>query len=163
GYVRVSLTAVVVGLSLTAVIGWAASGLDRAGVADLRWAWVVGLLGFLPLVCIPFRAVLEAEQLGYRVNLVLTAQALLITITSLFVTQRLAVLMQGLLQGIGNATWAALADLHARHEHEASNQRLIELTKLGAVLAVAALAPIIAYNRRFVALWIPTVSYGGER
>ena len=35
-------------------------------------------------------------------------------VTSLYFTQRLATLVQALLQGIGSATWAALADLHAR-------------------------------------------------
>jgi O-antigen/teichoic acid export membrane protein len=256
GYVRVSLAAVAVGLGLTAVIGWVISDLGPAGTADLRRAWVVGLLSFLPLCGIPFRALVEAEQRGYRVNLWLTAQALLITamslllawagwgltgqamavvlgnwafylaitggvlkrhpgllravwstpmapelrrairrlsvpmllitlsgriglmtdntvigglldtalVTTLFFAQRLATLVQSLLQGIGNATWATLADLHARHEHEAFNQRLTELTRLGAVLAAASLAPIVAYNRRFFEIWVhdPTFVYPGE-
>ena len=57
-----------------------------------------------------------------------------------------------------------LADLHARHEHETFNLRLVELTRLGAVLASTALAPIVAYNRRFFELWIhdPTLAYGGD-
>src|SRR5262249_55490446 len=87
-------------------------------------------------------------------------------VTALYFTQRLATLAQGVLQGIGSATWAALADLHARNEHETFNRRLVELTRLGTILAVAGLAPIVAFNSRFFELWNrdPThLHYGGDR
>ena len=85
-------------------------------------------------------------------------------VSSFFFTQRLTTLAQALLQGIGNSTWAALAELHTRQEYETFNRRLIELTRLGSLLAAAGLAPIVAYNRYFFKLWVldPTVSYGGE-
>ncbi|MHC5544135.1 lipopolysaccharide biosynthesis protein, partial [Singulisphaera rosea] len=228
--------------------------LSPGDIVDLRTAWLVGLLGFLALSLTPFRAVLEARQLGYRVNLLLTAQALLIAgvslafasagwgitgqamsyvigtwtfalavtflvfrshptlvrcwsvradlgthrtlwtlsaatflfnvsgrvslmadnsivgsmlgasmVTSLVNTQKLTVLSQSLLQGIGGATWAPLAELHARGEHEAFNRRLIELVRLVAIMSLASLGPIVAFNRHFVGFWMPpTFHYGGD-
>jgi O-antigen/teichoic acid export membrane protein len=266
GYVRVSLAMIVVGLALVPLwlalaplsgFGWMTFGLGPADLADFQRAWVVGLLSFLPLGLLPLRSLVEVEQRGYWVNLLLTAQAVLITgislwlawsgwgvtgqsialvvgswafyavvaglvqrrpgllhriwstptsaslrhairslsvptlvitlsarisilsdnfivagklgvslVTALYFTQRLATLAQGVLQGIGSATWAALADLHARNEHETFNRRLVELTRLGTILAVAGLAPIVAFNSRFFELWNrdPThLHYGGDR
>ena len=74
-------------------------------------------------------------------------------VTSLFFTQRLVVLGQLVLQGIGNATWAALADLHAKGELALFNRRLVELSRLVAVLAAVGLGPVIAYNHAFFRLW----------
>jgi O-antigen/teichoic acid export membrane protein len=72
-------------------------------------------------------------------------------------------LSQSLLQGIGGAAWAPLADLHARGEHDAFNRRLVELTRVVAILSVVSLGPIVAYNRHFVGLWMPpTFPYGGD-
>ena len=84
-------------------------------------------------------------------------------VTRLFFTQRLAVAAQSLLQGVGGATWAALAELHARGEREIFNRRLIELTGVVGVLSAAALGPIVAYNHHFFALWVrPGLAYGGD-
>lgn len=76
-------------------------------------------------------------------------------VTVLYATQRLAALAQAQLQGVGNASWAALADLHARGEHEVFGRRLVELTRLVAILGASALAPIVAFNARFLELWLP--------
>jgi O-antigen/teichoic acid export membrane protein len=84
-------------------------------------------------------------------------------VTTLFFTQRLAVLAQSLLLGIGSATWAPLAELHARGETEAFNRRLVELSRLVAILSVVGLGPIVAYNRHFITAWMgPSFAYGGE-
>jgi O-antigen/teichoic acid export membrane protein len=77
------------------------------------------------------------------------------------ITQRLAVLSQRQLQGIGNASWAALAELHEQGRREIFNQRLVELTKLVAIIAIAVLVPIVSYNRYFVMLWVGAARYGG--
>ena len=245
GYFRVSLWIIVVGVAVTPVIVWFAPDLSPAEVNDLRTAWVVGLGVFLPMSLLPLRSVVEAEQRGYVINLLLTAQSLLMTgialtlarsswgitgqsiaivasvwvfnlilatmvfrahpgllkqclaaptdpetrkamqglswpvllinifgrlsmltdnlviaralgekkVTSLFFTQRLVVLGQLVLQGIGNATWAALADLHAKGELALFNRRLVELSRLVAVLAAVGLGPVIAYNHAFFRLW----------
>ncbi len=214
---------------------------------DLHRAWFVGLIGWMTLAMIPMRALLEAGQRSYRINFLLTMQAVLVQVAAValayagggitgqmaamaagtilvalaiaraactrhpgllreiwttrpdpevrraiwglsgptlifnisgriailsdsiiisavlgdqslvlwfFLTQRLALLAQGQLQGIGNASWAALAELHARGERALFNRRLVELTGLVAVLGVAALAPIFAFNGDFLRIWL---------
>ena len=223
-YLRVSLLMAAAGLALTLAVPWFAAGLPRNGLGDLRRGWLVLLLARLPLALLPFRTVVEARQQGYRINLLLVAQSVLITalalvlaragwgitgqslasavgtwlfglvvagsvlrgepglvrrlrrpswgdaetrralrrlsvpalviglcgrlglltdnlvvggllgvgsVTTLYFTQRLAVVAQSLLQGVGGATWAALAELHARGEHETFNRRLVELDDPG--------------------------------
>jgi O-antigen/teichoic acid export membrane protein len=254
-YLSVTLLTVTAGLALTPLIPRFVSQIMPATVTDLRRAWIIGMIGFLPLGLVPFRAILEARQQGYRVNLMLMGQSLMITVmslvlawsgwgitgqalagalgtwtfylvltftvlraspglleavwrlpgenatwralwalsvptlllnlsgrislmtdnlviggmlgaalvTTLFFTQRLAVLAQTLLLGVGSATWASFADLHARGEQILFNQRLVELSGLLAILSAAGLGPIVAYNSRFVALWLgPGFAYGGD-
>jgi O-antigen/teichoic acid export membrane protein len=78
-----------------------------------------------------------------------------------FVTQRLAMIAQGQVQGIGNASWAALAELHVKEQHQLFNDRLIELTRLGAVMGLTFMVPIATYNYYFVELWVSNSRYGG--
>ncbi|MBD2214885.1 lipopolysaccharide biosynthesis protein [Nostoc linckia FACHB-104] len=84
------------------------------------------------------------------------------TVVPFFVTQRLAALAQSQIQGIGNATWAALADLHAKGEMERFNARLIELTRLVAVMGVSFMVAIAAYNHHFIKLWVGEDRFGGD-
>lgn len=79
-----------------------------------------------------------------------------------FVTQRLAVLTQTQIQAVGNATWAALADLHSKGEHQTFNVRLVELTQLVTILAIAFMVTIAAYNPYFVKLWVGQARYIGD-
>jgi O-antigen/teichoic acid export membrane protein len=76
------------------------------------------------------------------------------------VTQRLATIAQSQLQAVGNAAWAALAQLHMHGEHDVFRKRLVDLTTLVAVLAVASLAPIAAFNHHFVSVWVPPIGPG---
>lgn len=253
-YLGVSLATLAAGAGLTSILPRFVSGLSPVDLADLRRAWLIGLLGLLTLSLVPFRAIIEARQRGYQVNLLLIAQSLLITgislplaragwgitgqslafvigtwaftlsltvlvvrerrgllgswtvrsdpetrrllwslsaatflinlsnrvslmtdnlvvgsmlgagpVTILFFTQRLPVLAQSLLLGVGSATWAPLAELHARGEHETFNRRMIEISRLMALLSVAGLGPIVAYNRHFLGLWMgPSFPYGGD-
>jgi len=84
------------------------------------------------------------------------------TVVPFFVTQRLAVLAQTQIQGMGNATWAALADLHAKGEKEKFNARLIELTRLVALMGVTFMVAIAAYNHHFIKLWVGEDRFGGD-
>lgn len=253
-YLGIMALALVVGAAMTPLITWQVA-VPPGLVGELRLAWLLALLSFLPTALAPFRTLAEADQRGYRVNLLMTVQCLLITalslalaragwgvagqalafsagigafflllawdglrsgpapppsallerpdretwralwalslpsllinfsgrvslltdnivtagilgtvaVTSLVVTQRLATLAMAVLQAIGNSSWAALADLHARGDRDAFNRRLVELTNLVAVLGLAALGPIVAYNRDFIRLWMgPGFSYGGD-
>lgn len=215
--------------------------------ADLHRAWFIGLAGWMALCLVPMRALLEAGQRGYRVNLLLTAQGVLVVAASLALAyagwgitgqmiataggslllalaltfdasrahpgllratwatrpdretraaiwtlgwptllcnlsgrlavlsdsiiisailrdpklalhlvflQRLAQLAQAQLQGIGNASWAALAELNARGEREQFNRRLVDLTGLVSILGMTVLAPIVAFNADFLRIWL---------
>ncbi|WP_353932516.1 polysaccharide biosynthesis C-terminal domain-containing protein [Okeanomitos corallinicola TIOX110] len=84
------------------------------------------------------------------------------TVVPFFVTQRLASIAQTQIQGIGNATWAALADLHAKGEMEKFNARLIELTRLVTVMGVTFMVSIAAYNHHFIKLWVGEDRFGGD-
>ena len=83
-------------------------------------------------------------------------------IVPFFLTQRLAQLaVQSQLQAIGSATWAGLAELHARGERELFQARLIELTRTVVILGMCVLVPIVAYNRAFVRLWVGEDQFAG--
>jgi O-antigen/teichoic acid export membrane protein len=253
-YMRVSLITLAVGVMLTPLVPFFARDLEGPDISDLRRAWLVGLSAVLSLWLLPLRAVLEARQLGFAVNLALTGQSVFITalslvlaragwgmtgqaaafsvgvwlcalslamiglrlqpgllratfqeprspearadlralggpsliinvcsrvglladnlivggmlgaarVTSLVTTQRLIQAGQGVLQSVGSASWAALAELHAQKHAETFNKRLIEMSRLTAILGAAGLAPIVAFNREFVRLWMgQEVPYGG--
>ncbi len=79
-----------------------------------------------------------------------------------FVTQRLALLAQSQTQSIGNATWAALAELHTQGEKDKFNARLIELTRLVSVMGLAFMLAIAVYNPYFVNLWVGINRFSGN-
>jgi O-antigen/teichoic acid export membrane protein len=79
-----------------------------------------------------------------------------------FVTLRLNTIAVRELTAIGGSSWAALAELQAQGKFDLFNLRLVELTRLVAILAVAGLVPIVAYNHYFVALWVGRSRYGGD-
>jgi O-antigen/teichoic acid export membrane protein len=79
-----------------------------------------------------------------------------------FVTQRLPSLAQAQVQGIGNATWAALSELHAKGEKELFNQRLIELSRIVSVMGLSFMLPIMIYTHKFVDLWVGEARFGGQ-
>ena len=106
------------------------------------------------------------SQICGRVSLVSdhTVVALILgpaAVAPLYLTRRLADLALSQLQGIGNASWAALADLHAAGDHATFAQRLVEATKFVAALGVAVLVPIAVHNDRFMALWVGSSHYAG--
>ena len=254
-YLRVAAATLALGLVLTPFVPLLVDKLDPALADDLRTAWLVGLGSFLSLAGLPLRTVVEARQLGYVVNLLLTGQSLVITGASLYLawagwgitgqavgqlvgvwaftlttalgvfathpglfravldtptapetrralrglsvpalvlnvcgrvslltdnlivgktldfarvtsfsnTQRLIQVGQGVLQGVGGATWAALAELHAQGHRETFNRRLVEISRTVAVLGLVGLVPVVAYNRAFVRVWMgPAFEYAGD-
>ena len=82
-------------------------------------------------------------------------------VVPLFITQKLVGLAQGQLMSVGNASWAALAELHFQGQSALFNRRLMQLTSVVSVFGVAALVPIAVYNRFFVDLWVGIDQYGG--
>jgi len=83
-------------------------------------------------------------------------------VVPLFLTQRLPQLAQQQLQGVGNASWAALGQLHALGRNDVFTARLLELTRLLVALGLAALVPIAAFNHAFVNLWVGSAHFGGS-
>jgi O-antigen/teichoic acid export membrane protein len=79
-----------------------------------------------------------------------------------YLTQRLAAMAQLQLQGMGNATWAALVEMHARGDAAGLRSRLLELTGMVSGLGLALLAPIAAYNRQFMQHWLGPATYAGD-
>ena len=228
------------------------SSIGMVNNADLNLAWFIILAGTVLLIFSPYRALVEANQRGYQVNLLLLVQAVVTValslyfayrgggisgqclanllgllptyvvlllmaivrhsglirdlkipiepeirrrmkelslaslkiqlcgrvsfmtdaivvaaflgsaqVTVLYVTQRLAMLLQLLLNGIGSAVWAGMADLHGRGERELFIRRLLDITKIISLLSVAALGPVVAGNAAFVSLWVGPSKYGG--
>lgn len=82
-------------------------------------------------------------------------------IVPFLMSQRLVAFVGGQLLGIGNAAWAAIAELHGKGEFDRLNHRMIELTRITVFLAVAALVPTAAYTRAFVTLWVGETRYAG--
>ena len=82
-------------------------------------------------------------------------------VASFFLTQRLATIALGQLQGIGNATWAGLVELHAQGQEENFRARLLELTSLVSSLSICVLGPIAAYNHFFIDKWVGAANYAG--
>jgi len=104
-----------------------------------------------------------SSQLGfYTDNIIISSSLSPATVVPFLVTQRLTALGQWQIQSIGNATWAALADLHAKGEVEKFNTRLIELTQLVSVIGLASLTTIAAYNHHFISLWVSSDRFGGD-
>jgi|GEM_PF-701230 len=71
-----------------------------------------------------------------------------------FFTTRLPLLAQAQLQAVASASWAGLAQLEHQGRRDVFVARLLELTRLTTILAVAALVPIACWGREFVALWM---------
>jgi O-antigen/teichoic acid export membrane protein len=83
-------------------------------------------------------------------------------VVPLFITQRLAQLGQQQLQAVSSATWAGLAELHHQGHDDLFATRVIQLTRFVAVLGVAVLGPIVAYNGHFVSQWVGIDHYAGD-
>ncbi len=79
-----------------------------------------------------------------------------------FLTQRLAQVVQSQLQGIGNATWAGMVELHAQGHSGRFCTRLMELTSLVSGVGLVVLIPVAAYNRNFLSLWVGSRQYAND-
>ncbi len=83
-------------------------------------------------------------------------------VTPFFVTQRLITIAVSQVRGLSNATWASLTELHATGQTEIFAARVIEITSLIAVLGLATLVPIAAFNHAFIGLWVGEQTYAGQ-
>lgn len=83
------------------------------------------------------------------------------SVATLFFTQRLMMLGAGQVTGLVHASWAGLADLHARGENETFAKRIDELTILLVGAGTVVSATVAAFNESFIALWVGSDEYGG--
>jgi len=91
------------------------------------------------------------------IGLMLGAEAALIYTVSL----RLSQLALAQVLAVGNATWAALADLHHRGQIARFNERLVELTRIVGWLGCAVLIPVTIWNSDFLSVWVGEARYAG--
>jgi O-antigen/teichoic acid export membrane protein len=187
GYLNWSLLTMQVllmnGLLLAAAhFGWGLMGLSAAFVAAqlppllvLTWDGLQGYRGAWRAVAEPAeRAALWklswptfihglTDKIGLvSDNLIIAGLLGSAAVVPFFLSLQLALFAQFLLRGFGNATWAGLADLHARGEADKFRARLLELTGIVSGLGLALLLPVATYNRFFVALWVGREIYAGE-
>ncbi len=98
----------------------------------------------------------------YTDNIVIAANLGAVAVVPFFVTQRLTAIAQTQIQGLGNASWASLVELYFHKEADKFNARLIELTRLVAVISITLLVPIACYNSFFIDLWVGKARFAGE-
>ncbi len=82
-------------------------------------------------------------------------------VTSFYLSQRILTLAVTQVQAVGGATWAGLLDLHYRGEREVFIRRLVQVTRLSAVLGTAALLPTAVWNHSLITLWVGSDQYAG--
>jgi O-antigen/teichoic acid export membrane protein len=85
-----------------------------------------------------------------------------VAVVPFFLTQRLSTIALGQIQGIGNSTWAGLAELHSQGRADVFRLRLAELTGVVSSLGICVLAPIAAYNLYFISHWVGSSNFAGE-
>jgi O-antigen/teichoic acid export membrane protein len=121
---------------------------DRSALWNLSWPTFVH--GLTDRIGLASDSILVALILGSA------------AVTPFFLTQQLAILAQSLLRGVGQATWAGLAELHAGDQKSILRTRLLELTGMVSGLSWALLTPIALCNPNFVRLWVGSEVYAGK-
>ena len=82
-------------------------------------------------------------------------------VTKLYATQRLFDVIQSQLFAVGNASWAALAEIFHQNRLDLFRTRVTQLVRLILVMAVSTVVPVVCFNEIFVALWVGPDRYGG--
>ncbi len=88
-------------------------------------------------------------------NLLIAVFAGPVTVTKVFLGQRVVQILQGQLTGLGQAAWASLSSLYYSDAGgEAFKLRFLEMTKVLVVMAVILLVPVCILNESFLRLWV---------
>jgi O-antigen/teichoic acid export membrane protein len=83
-------------------------------------------------------------------------------VTSFFISQRLAQIVQGFTQSFGNSTWAALGELYQENKMELMCKRILQLSKLIILLTISLLTPVFLVQKQFVQIWMGSKYYLGN-
>lgn len=83
-------------------------------------------------------------------------------VTKLYATQRLFEVIQTQLFAVGNASWAALAQIYHQNKLDVFRTRVLQLLKLIMILGLSVVVPLLFHNKEFVGLWIGSERFGGN-
>jgi O-antigen/teichoic acid export membrane protein len=83
-------------------------------------------------------------------------------VVAFVVSQRLVMAVGAQAAGVGGHTWASLAELYHQGKHDLLNARLVELTRMTAVLTLAGIIPTAVFAAPFVRLWVGAEQYAGD-
>ena len=83
-------------------------------------------------------------------------------VVPLFLTLRLGSVARAQLKAVADSSWAGLVEIHVSGDGSTMRERLTELTSAVSGVAAAILAAVIAFNDRFVGLWIGSTLYAGD-
>jgi O-antigen/teichoic acid export membrane protein len=83
-------------------------------------------------------------------------------VTKLYATQRLYDVIQTQLYAVGNASWAAMAEIYHQGQGALFLKRMMQLIQLLLVMAISAVIPVLAFDQAFVTLWVGADRYGGD-
>ncbi len=83
-------------------------------------------------------------------------------VTKLYATQRLFDVIQSQLFGVGNASWAAMAEIYHQGRLDLFVKRIKQLIQLILVMGIATVVPVCLFNHDFVSLYVGSNRYGGD-
>jgi|GEM_PF-4238280 len=83
-------------------------------------------------------------------------------VTKLYATQRLFDVIQSQLFGVGNASWAAMAEIYHQGKIELFRKRIGQLVQLILVMGISTVIPVYFFNRGFVTICYGSDRYGGD-
>jgi O-antigen/teichoic acid export membrane protein len=128
--------------------------IDAVDAKSWKAIWHLNIPNFVSNIC---------SRISYMTDNIIIVMGLTIDrVTPFIVTQRLITFANLHLFGIGNATWSALAHLHARGNLAIFQKRFLELNRLIVVAGLVTLGPIAALNQAFLTLWLGPSFYGGD-
>lgn len=84
-------------------------------------------------------------------------------VTKLYATQRLFDVIQSQLFSVGNASWAAMAEIYHQGRLDLFVKRIKQLIQLILVMGIATVVPVCLFNRNFVTLYVGAERYGGDK
>jgi O-antigen/teichoic acid export membrane protein len=83
-------------------------------------------------------------------------------VTKLYATQRLFDVIQNQLFSIGNACWAALAQIYHQNLTELFKTRVQQLFQVIMVIGISVVIPVLFQNQKFINIWLGGNRYGGD-
>ncbi|HAZ14433.1 MAG: hypothetical protein A2X86_00050 [Bdellovibrionales bacterium GWA2_49_15] len=97
----------------------------------------------------------------YTDNVVVGIVLLPKMVVPFILTQKLALLAQVQLNGVGNSAWAPVVDFFHKGEIENFRSKLLETNKIIVILGMSAMVSIALFNQHFLKLWVGDTYYGG--